>query len=100
MRIIIKLHYITFCLNGSARIIKSSHTGCPLSPPQKYGCHNRATIVFFGVVHHIKVYLMHSPEVELTAQVNILQKNRTFARDRANFCQQNFGKNFDKKHHF
>ena len=28
-------------------------------------------------------------------QVNILQKSGTFARDRANFCQQNFDKNIN-----
>jgi len=30
------------------------------------------------------------------AQVNILQKSGTFARDCANFSQQNFGEDFDK----
>ena len=34
------------------------------------------------------------------AQVNILQKSGTFAMDRANFCQQNFGENFDKNINF
>ena len=30
-------------------------------------------------------------------KVNILQKSITFARDCANFCQQNFGENFDRQ---
>ena len=34
------------------------------------------------------------------SQVNILQKNVTFARDRTIFCQQNFGENFDKNINF
>ena len=33
-------------------------------------------------------------------QVNILQKSGTFARDRTNFCQQNFGENFDQNINF
>ena len=36
----------------------------------------------------------------VNAQVNILQKSGTFARDRANFCQQNFWENFDKNINF
>ena len=34
------------------------------------------------------------------SQMMILQKSGTFARNRANFCQQNFGENFDKNINF
>ena len=33
-------------------------------------------------------------------QVSILQKSGTFARDSTNFCQQNFGENFDQNINF
>ena len=35
-------------------------------------------------------------QIQKKSQVNILQKSGTFARDCANFCQQNFEENFAK----
>ena len=56
--------------------------------------------VFFSHLNFQLRKVEWGPSGRQNSQVNILQKSITFARDRANFCQQNFGENFDKNINF